>query len=489
MTIWDLPLFILNELSSGPYGPEVTAKIARIQRWYEMYLEGADFDVEPDEDGYEPTVLKSKKIHRLIDKEAEFMVGKTPDVLVSVDGEDIDSDNTAAMQAYLDKVLAKNNFPAKIIRGVRDCLIGGRVFLKVNVDPNAGIKLMFVPADSFVYETAPDDVDTLTKVILFYCVVSTDDKGDQRWWRQIYRMDGATGRVFVKEDLWDGYGNKIPGYGTEETDTGLSRIPGCVIINDGLSGDFDGESDVEMIAAEDSEYNKSRSENQDSLSKNMNPMAYIIGANPRTFKGLDRRPGAVNDIQPDPVLGGTLPQVGQLENNFSFATAYQQTLSDIRAEMYDAIGMPDLTLAATSGLVTSGKGLKALYWPLICRCDGKWATWRPALEQMAELIIDAAQVYPDLKDKYGDFDSLPYTVTIEPQYALPDDENEERTLDMQEVQAGSRSIKSYLMKWGGNDAAGLTAEQADAEIEQIANEKRMMEAAFEDMSEIDAEEE
>lgn len=489
MTIWDLPLFILNELSSGPYGPEITAKIARIEKWYEAYLEGADFDIDdldPDED-YHPTVLKSKKIHRMIDKEAEFMVGKTPDVLVSIDDEDIDSDNTAAMQAYLDKVLRQNNFAAKIIRGVRDCLIGGRVFLKVNITPD-GIKLMFIPADSFVYETKPDDVDVLTKVVIWFNVNSSDTKEEQRWWRQIYWMDEATGHAFVKEDLFDGYGNKIEGYSTDKLDTGLSRIPGCVILNDGLSGDFDGESDVELIMSEDSNYNKTRSENQDTLAKNMNPMAYIIGANPKTFRGLDRRPGAVNDIQPDPVLGGTLPQVGQLENGFSFATAYENTLSDIRAEMYDALGMPDLTLAATSGLVTSGKGLKALYWPLICRCDGKWATWRPALEEMAELIIDAAEVFPALKDKYGNFDAAPYTVTIEPQYALPDDEEEERRLDMQEVQSGSRSIKSYLMKWGGNDAEGLTAEQADAEIEQIAKEKRLMEDSFEDVGDIDIEE-
>ena len=50
----------------------------------------------------------------------------------------------------------------------------------------------------------------------------------------------------------------------------------------------------------------------------------------------------------------------------------------------------------------------------------------------------------------------------------------------------ARSVKSYLMKWGGTDHKGLTDEQADKEIEQMVREKRMMEERYEgNLSDLD----
>ena len=60
---------------------------------------------------------------------------------------------------------------------------------------------------------------------------------------------------------------------------------------------------------------------------------------------------------------------------------------------------------------------------------------------------------------------------------LPEDDGEERTLDLQEV-GTARSIKSYLMEWGGPDHKGLTDDEADDEIEQIVKEKRMLEDSY-----------
>lgn len=481
--IYDLPIFIVNELCSGPYGPEITAKIAQINSYYEMYFNGADFPIDTDvsESEFDPTILKSKKIKRLIDAQADFMVGNAPEIKITCVSDPESCDNQSSIQSYLDAVLKANNFPAKLIRGARDCFIGGRVFLKVNVLPDK-ITLMFIPADNFVYETQPDDVDVLSRVVLFYCVRETDDRSEQRWWRQRYRMED--GKCYVTEDLYDGYGNIVPGYGTEERDTGLGCIPGCVILNEGLSGDTEGESDVEMLMHEDSIYNQMRSGNNDTLRKNMNPLTYICGASPKTYDKLSRKPGAINDIVPDPVLKGALPTVDQLESSFGFSTSYNDTLSSIVSEMYDNLGVPDVRSAATSGLITSGKGLKALYWSLTTRCNGKFAVWGPALETMARIIIDAAETFPQLKQRYGAFAAEPYTVTIAPVYALPEDEETERELDLREVGTG-RSIKSYLMKWGGPNYSGLSSEKADEEIEQMAKEKRMMDSAYEELSGLD----
>lgn len=479
MAMADLPLFIIRELS-GPYGPYETDRINEIQKLYSIYENGADFDTEfTDADGFSPTNLKAKKIKRLISKQAEFMVGKPPDIKITCPDEEKKENgkpNESAMQEYIKYVLKKNLWPDKLLKGAKDCFIGGKVALKVNVSADK-LSIMFVPADGFVYETEYDDVDVLKKVVLFYCVNDTEDKSEQKWWRQRYRMEN--GKCIVSESLYDGYGELIPGSeAKEDEDTGLDRIPVYVIINDGLSGDTCGESDVETIENEDSWYNKMRSANLDTIRKTMNHITWISGAKPGIFDNLNFAPGTVLDLQGDPVLQGTLPNVGTIENTFSYKDAYSETLGNISENMHDGLGIPDLSLEKTQGLMTSGKGLKMLYWPLICRCEAKWAAWKPALEWMAELLLYAAEIFPGLKKAYGKFDDAYHVVTVDNQYPLPEDEAEERALDLQEVGVG-RSIKSYLMEWGGPNHEGLTDDDADAEIQQMIYEKRAFEDSYE----------
>ena len=471
----ELPLFVVQELS-GPYGPDVTDMVRRIGHWYHVYDGGADFDTEQTDEDFEQTKLKSKKIKRLISKQAEFMMGKVPDITISCPDEKKEGNikpNESAMQEYLNKVLKKNMWADKMLKGAKDCFIGSRILLKVSVQKNK-IGIMFVPADGFVYETAPDDVDTLTKVVLFYCVEDYEEKTEQRWWRQIYWMEN--GKCYVSEALFDGYGDMFQD--TEKTEpTGLDRIPCYVIINDGLSGCTEGESDVETIEDEDSWYNKMRSANLDTIRKTMNQITWIAGASPKVFDKLKFAPGTVWDLQGDPVLGGAVPAVGTVENSFNYKDTYADMLENIGENMYDSLGIPDLSLEKTQGLMTSGKGLKMLYWPLICRCEAKWNAWRPALEWMAELILYAADLFPELKKIYGDFASAEHSITVEARYPRPEDEAEERALDLQEV-GTARSIKSYLMKWGGADHNGMPEDDAEAEIEQIAKEKQMLEDSF-----------
>ena len=103
--------------------------------------------------------------------------------------------------------------------------------------------------------------------------------------------------------------------------------------------------------------------------------------------------------------------------------------------------------------------------------------WRPALEWLAELLLDAAELFPAMR-RYGDFTPAPYEITIENQYPLPEDENDEKQIDLSEVANRSRSVRSYLMKWGGPDCKGMDADEADAELEQIVKEQRMLEDSF-----------
>lgn len=470
-----IPHFIIQELI-GPYGMTTIERLARIERHYRIYEHGSDFEMEPVED-YVPAKLKSKQVKNLIDKQASFAFGKTPEHKISCLGKQKDSDNQSAIQGYIDHVLKQNQWSGKLVKGAKDCFIGGRVALKVNVS-NDNISIAFVPADGFVYETSLDDVDVIERIVFFYTIVDDKERERQRIWVQKYWMEKD--RCYLSERIADGNGRTInPENEVKEKDTGFDRIPAYVIVNGGLSGDTEGESDVETIAADDSWYNRMRSANLDSLRKGMNQITYIVGANGNSIENFRIAPGALWDIQPEASFAeSTNIQVGMIDNGFSYSTAYDQTLSDLKQEMHDVLGVPDLSLETMKSIITSGKAMKAVYWPLVCRCEEKMAAWKPALEWLTDMIVYSASVYPALKKTYGEFENEPYEITIDNQYPLPEDEDAERELDMQEVLSQNRSRKSYLMKWGGEGHKGLSSEDADTEIEQMAKERQVLEDSY-----------
>ncbi len=479
-----IPEFIYLELV-GPYGPDTLRKLGKIEKYYHIYEHGTRFEVD-DSGDYVPAVLPSKQIKKLIRREAQFLFGKTPEIRVSCPGEtktENGKPNESAMQAGLNAVFTENHWPDRLIKGARDCFIGGRVALKVNM-VNDTIKAVFVPADGFVYETAIDDVDTIERIVFFYTLQDDADRARQRIWVQKYWMEKD--RCMVSERVTDGYGktvekDKYPP--KERQDTGLKRIPAYVIINDGLSGDTEGVSEIEDLMQDDSWYGRLKSGNIDSLRGGMNQITWMSGVDPECSKTFSRKPGALWDIKSDVTQANAesnaaTVQVDTISNDFAYASAFNDTLANIKQDMHDLAGVPDLNLESTKSIITSGKGLKALYWPLICRCEEKMNAWKPALIWLAETILYMMETFPELKKRYGEFKDDEKEIFIENQYPLPEDEGEERQLDLSEVANKARSIKSYLIKWGGPDRKGLDEDAADEEIKQIAREQQMFEESF-----------
>lgn len=479
--MYETPDFIRQELI-GPYGTSVLQKLDKIIRYYKIYENGAAFEIEPAED-YTPARLHSKQIKKLINKQAQFAFGKPPECKINDPKEPVNSErvkvNEAAAQKYVDTVLKANSFGHKLIQGGKDCFIGGRIAIKLNISED-NLSFSFVPACEFVYDTDIDDVDKINKIIYFYTLKDDSERLRQRIWVQKYRMEN--GRCLLDERITDGYGETVSGELEPKInyDTKLDRIPAYVIVNDGLSGDADGESDVENVMADDSWYNKMRSANLDSLRKSMNQITYISGADEDTVKGFRNAPGAIVDVRPDSTLtdengNPVVPTIGTLSNKFEYATAYGNTLAELKQEMHDVLGIPDISLENLKSIITSGKAMKAIYWPLITRCEEKMTVWKPALEWLVSTLLYAASVFPGLKKRYGLFNESDFEITIDNRYPLPENEDEEKALDMQEVSISVRSIKSYLTKWGGTDGKGLTPDEAEEEIKQMAKEKQLLE--------------
>jgi hypothetical protein len=164
--------------------------------------------------------------------------------------------------------------------------------------------------------------------------------------------------------------------------------------------------------------------------------------------------------------------VGRLESQISYSAALSSTLERIDNQMHSDMSVPNIDSEKLQGVITSGKTIQALYYSLQVRSDEKMLVWKSALESMVDMIYIGALQYPQSASFYVD-DVLPrmeIEVTVEANYALPVDEQEEKAIDIQEVNAQLMSKKAYMKKW-----RGLTDEEVEEELRQIALEREILE--------------
>ena len=464
----------------GLYGQRVLREMGQIIKYYNVYEQGANFVAEGSNGDYIPADLRMKQTAHLINKEARFLFSKKPDIWVQpefIQGDQASieaaKDNATILQAYVDKVLQKTKFFGKLIKAAKDCFIGKRVacFCNFNEDTQK-IQVNFVPSLEFVYEVDGDDIDVLTKIVCFFTMFDSDVKANQRIYKKKYWM--KNGVCWIEEGVYDGSGNLIEEL-TPERATKFTYIPAVVIRNDGLTGDLDGVSEVENLQDYEMWESKLNSADIDAGRKGMNATRYAIDMSPESTKDLSTAPGAFWDLSSDQNTEVASPQVGILEPSMSYSSSLSNTLNRIKSAAYTEVDIPDTSPDAMQGVVTSGKTLRALYWGLIVRCDEKMREWAPALENITRMLIDGAILYPKAAANYtlSKIPVVPFEVIVDNQYSLPEDEAEEKQIDIAEVQAQTMSRKSYMKKW-----RNLTDDEADAELKQIALEREMLEDSF-----------
>lgn len=473
-----VPNSLITAELDGLYGNRVLAEMAEILGYYDIYEKGAGFVPEGSKGDYIPSDLRFRQAASLINKEARFLFSSPPDFWVEVP---YDSDNkeqrtkdSTTLQNLVDRVLTSNHFKAKLIKAAKDCFIGKRVAYFVNFnEEKQTIKVNFIPSLEFIYETDPDDSDVLTKIVTFYTTVDSKSKIDQRVYKKKYWMEN--GFCWIEEAIYDGFGKLVEEI-TPERPTKFPYIPAGVIVNDGLTGDMLGESEVNSVADFESWYARLSNADMDAERQGMNPVRWARDMNPDSTKDLSIAAGAFWDLSTDQTSPeGVSGEVGVLETSMNYTAAISSTLNRIKAGMFETVDMPDVSPDAMKGVVSSGKTLKAIYWGLITRCDEKMLAWRPALENMVRFIIEGSKYYP-LAAKAYVTDPIPdaeYDVKVDNQYPLPEDEIEEKGVDLMEVQAQTMSRKTYMRKW-----RNLNDEEADAELVQIAKERELLEDSF-----------
>lgn len=439
---------IILELS-GMYGSKVSKDLSNIIKLYEYY-DGKKQHFTTNSLDYKPTVKVTNIIKKLIDEEARFLFGKSP--TLKIDDEQ--------MQEYLDDILNKNLFQDKLIKAARDCFIGKRVALKLSYDDKNGIMINFVPSLEFVFYPRVDNVSEIEKIIFFYLIKDDEDAKKQRYFKQKYYMNDN--KCLVDEYIYNGAG-EITETINKEKDTGLDFIPCYVVINDALTGEMDGQSDVAELISNQEVFNHISSDDIDSLKFNMFPQTVAVDIKSNSLANMVIAPGALIDAKTDDTNDAKTGQMFKLESSFAYGDKVENTLNRIKNEMYETLNIPNLSMEQLKGIMTSGKSMRALYWQLITRCEEKFLSWEVMLDFMIRAIFEMSKVYKSFK--FTD----DYKTEITNRYPLIEDKQEEKQLDIQEVNARVKSIKSYLKKH-----TKLSDDEIEEEIKQIITENEMM---------------
>lgn len=474
-----IPYGLINEEVDG-YTNDVLSELTQICGYYKVYKDGAVFATEGSNGDYVPSKLSYKMSASLINKEARFLFAEAPDISISPKGDlgkatDEAKDQITIMSDLVKTVLDSNKFEQQLIKAARDCFIGKRVACLVNFNEYDGVTVTFLPSTQFLYEFNIGK-SRLQKFVAFIVVRDSITLAEKRIFKKKYEVvQDANGKsvVYLEEELYDGAGGLIEVV-TERQPILLDRIPAVVILNDGLTGDSDGESEIEVLKEYESWYSKLSNADIDSERKSMNQIKYAIDMDSNSTKGLSTAPGAFWDLGSDQNLDNAHTAIGTINPDTSYSAALQSSLDRIKSTGYDQVDMPDINLQTMSGAITSGKALKAIYWPLIIRCKEKMKTWGPQLEAMVSIIIDGSIVYPNCIKRYTDdfLVSVAYEVDVEQNIPIPDDEVEEKQVNLAEVTAQVMSRKSYMKKW-----YQLTDDEVSEELEQIAIEKQIIEEA------------
>lgn len=469
------PYFVLkNEIKTG-YNL-YTRELLEIKQNYLDYKKGAEFYTEGSSGDYQPSNIRFKIAKTLIDKEARFMFSQTPDVTIqSVDTNEEQMKQVEQYQILIDKVLKdkKNNFPRTLLQSAKDCFIGKRVACLVDFSEEDGIQIHFYNSLQFYYETEYGS-DRLTKFISFENVNQT--KSTQERLYLVNRYEEKDGTIYMSSILYNGTGKEqevvIP-----EQKIGLDYIPAVVIINDGTLEDKRGVSEIESLTEYESGYSRLGNGDIDSERKGMNPIRYTVDMNSQTTKNLSSGAGAYWDLKSEQNQNNVSPMVGTLAPSMNHTEPVKVTLDRLKTTMYNEIDMPNISEETMAGTITSGKALKALYYPLQVRCDEKLKTWKPAIEFIAEAIIDLAVLNKaEVISMYvlTGLDEVQYNIEVMENYALAEDEEEEKNSDLAEIAANARSRKSYIKKW--RRAEFKTDAQIDDELMQIAIENNMFDS-------------
>lgn len=502
---------VLSQAFDSPLAKNIKFKkeLEEVQKYYEFF-DGFDitdlnsdygqtWKINEDQLDYVPTREIRNIVRQLVKKQSRFMMSQEPELVFNPINEG--RENQAEQKRILfDSILRQAKFWSKAANALTDSTVGKRVLMTVIGNDGEGIDVRFYPMPQFSYTVDPKDSSRLLVVDIVYQDERTRgmDKEAQLWHHYRYEMkssasesgitqalenveeecwltyaltDGESNQIYIAEDgsttiketsaklvnIEDNLGNpiQVPLAVTESTPTGLSQIPARVILNEPLTNDVYGNSDVKDLITIAENINRTVSDLRDALRFRMFEQPVIIDGSTKSLQGMKIAPNAVIDLKTDTSSslgasgGSRQASVSSISSNFNFLPSVQYYLDEAKRTMYELMDqpLPEKVQSAPSGIA-----MQFLFYDLMSRCDSKWIEWDSAIEWMVgmiEEILEKVSVNLDplpenLKSAWQEITTL----TINHSYPLPADEQAKRQTAMQEVQTNVRSHQSYIEEFG-----------------------------------------
>jgi len=517
---------VLSQAFSSPLAQNAKFKqeLQEVEKYYQ-YFDGFDVNnldsnygqtwkIDVDGLDYVPTREIRNYIKQLVRKQSRFMMGTSPELTFNAiqSGQEEAAENKRIL---FESILEQNKFWSKAANALVDATVGKRVLMAVIANEGEPIDVRFYPMPQFTYIVDPRNTSRLLSVDIVYQDERTkgmktdaqlwhhyryemksgpSDSGieealenkEEQCWLTYALTDGESNQIYVAKDgsttikkvdaklvtIEDNMGNpiEVPLAVTESAPTGLSQIPCRVILNEPLTNDIYGSSDVKDLITIADNHNRTISDLRDALKFKMFEQPVIIDASSASLKGMKIAPNAVVDLKSDPSsnvggTGGKQAQVTNISGSFNFLPATQYYLDEAKRAMYELMDqpLPEKVQSAPSGIA-----MQFLFYDLMSRCDSKWVEWDSAVQwlvnMLEEVLAKVNVTTEELPENILNSYTTVTTLSIEHKYPLPSDEAAARQVAISEVQNNVRSHQSYIEEFSKK-------EKADKEWQRILEEQ------------------
>ena len=257
-------------------------------------LMGQNWETDSNVD-YTPTQDIRNKVKPLLKKQARWMFGKAPDIIINPINS-ADKEACEELRIFLDNILKEQHFWSETRKAFLTATIKKRVLLRVTATEN-NFKIRYDDLFNFSYE----EIDgVITKVRLFQEDLNNsniEDYNDKLYYIHIFSYERfEEGKPLVAtytKETYKGDNLEEP-ISVEVNEIGFEAniLPVWVIKNGGELGDDFGESDLQDLIEPQKNYNTTVSDFKDALRFQMFGADSIIDGNPDDVNRLKIAPKA-----------------------------------------------------------------------------------------------------------------------------------------------------------------------------------------------------
>ncbi|KLU74264.1 MULTISPECIES: phage portal protein [Clostridium] len=403
-----------------------------------------------DDLDYVPSQVIDNKIKPLINKQARFMFGKEPDILFKPLDKNA-KETCEELRQFIDAILNASKFWSNTMKAFRLASVTKRVMLRLEANPGQHIRLYWHDINDFNYEADINDITKLSKAIFVKQVTVDKEVTKQLWNRYTYYMNETENKepsCYLKVETFKGDNLENPINVTNQ-DTELSKIPCWVITNEQTIVSPYGQSDIKDLKPLQDSYNRRLSDFNDSLRFLMFGQTAIIDATKDTVNSCNIAPNSLMALKSeDDAEGNKQAKVQRVESNFTNAEPVKMYLKMLEDSMYEKLGIPK---SENLQKVPSAKSIKYMYTELVARCEEKWHDWEPIIRSMLRLIVEACSKFKSYDNWKEEWNNLLFTIILNKNYPIPEDEEDQKRLAMEEVQNNVRSHRSYIKDYSNDE--------------------------------------